>query len=205
MLSSSSAFLITPSAFMLDPYRPLSASLPSSPRQILSTMSRLEQEMDRMLDSVMDVTGGFLLPDEACRDPPASPVTNDPSPSDGEGGGAVMRLRPHFDIQSTSDRLLVTAATPGLAKDDIAVEVLEATGDVPPTLVISGRSSSKQTSEEPARVQASYAAFEKRVSLPPHTKPDMVEAKYDNGVLRVSVKRPEEELQAPPRHRIPLL
>ena len=99
------------------------------------------------------------------------------------GGGEYMNLP--VDIRQTDDAFVIEASVPGFRPED--VELLFDDG----VLTIKGQRSS--SSEE---AQGSYVRRERRrlsvfrqLALPAGVRADRISAKFDNGVLRVTLPR----------------
>lgn len=95
---------------------------------------------------------------------------------------------PAVNIAETKDAFEVTAELPGLDEKDIKVNL---DGN---RLVISGEK--KQESEQKDKnwhvVERSYGAFHRGILLPFEPGDNAVDATYEKGVLRVTVKKPAE-------------
>jgi len=191
-----------------------------SPRHMLQTMHALEHEADRILAGVLESS-------------PAMPASA--SASDSEGNLTTidsrphteLRLRPHFDVEDRADVFLITAATPGLRREDLSVEVVDG-ADGAAYLIVAGHSSSSlspQTDrssdgsacESPsstaatastastvstACLKAFYSKFERRIKLPSAVERDQVKATYENGLLSVIIpKNPKHQAL---RLRVPI-
>ncbi|EKX36298.1 hypothetical protein GUITHDRAFT_155280 [Guillardia theta CCMP2712] len=195
LVSLSQSYLLIPSPLLRSP-----VSILSSPRHLISSINRMEQDMDRMFDSLLSLSGS----DDEFFSHPLTLRTKHVNASEVHAGSVMMPLRPQFDIQSTKEHMLVSVVTPGLSRENVSVEVVEAGGTGSPSLLISGRTSSKMSGEGGKIQTSSSSSFEKRISLPPHTTPEMVEARFEEGVLKVTVKKPKEQ-QESLRHKIPLL
>ena len=104
---------------------------------------------------------------------------------------------PVVDIKETDKDLTFVCELPGLNEKDVEVEVREN------MLTISGKREfhEKETKEDYIRIERSYGAFQRTFSLEAPVKPDMVEAKFKDGLLTVVV--PKVELPQP--KKIPVL
>jgi len=95
---------------------------------------------------------------------------------------------PAVNIAETKDAIEVTADLPGLDEKDIKVNL---DGN---RLIISGEK--KQESEQKDKnwhiVERNYGAFHRGILLPFEPGDNAVEATYDKGVLRLTVKKPAE-------------
>jgi HSP20 family protein len=129
----------------------------------LAIMRRMNDEMDRMF-------GGFGFA---------------PWPS---GRGESWAFSPPIEVYEDKGKLTVRAELPGLSKDDLKVEVTDE------GLVISGerRNEDEQRGEGFYRSERSYGRFQRVIPLPDDvTDVDAAQAKFENGVLEVSLPVPE--------------
>lgn len=113
------------------------------------------------------------------------------SRSVGDGGGtAAASWTPAVDIVDQKDAIVLKAELPGLAVEDIDIEVHD---DV---LTISGERRFEETVEEGRyyRVERAYGRFSRSVGLPQNVKADAITASFDRGVLEVRVPKADEVL-----------
>lgn len=107
-------------------------------------------------------------------------------PRASKGAGGLALLKPSVDIDSTDAAYTITAEVPGVDEKDIKIEMMP-NG----TLSISGEK--RETREDKTqglyRVERSYGAFQRTLSLPDDADRDCVEASFKNGVLTVTVAR----------------
>jgi HSP20 family protein len=101
-----------------------------------------------------------------------------------EAGAEIM---PDVDLRETEKELILSASVPGLAKDDIDINV---TTD---RITISGeRKAEEEKPGEQYHVrQQSYGCFKASYALPTEVKPDHVKATYHNGILEVQMPKAE--------------
>ena len=114
-----------------------------------------------------------------------------------QGDSLELRLRPRIDWQETRDGFMLTAATPGLGKEDLAIEIVEADGAH--FLEISGQKNSSAgappsnsteaspSAGQPLALRTSYRSFSQRVRLPAGVDRASLQAKYENGLLVVTM------------------
>jgi HSP20 family protein len=104
-----------------------------------------------------------------------------------EGQSGTRMWSPALDIAERDDAYVVTAEIPGLRPEDIQVTLEDG------ALSISGeRKQEKESGDERFhRVERSYGAFRRMITLPSQVRSDGVEASYDNGVLKVVVPKAE--------------
>jgi len=100
-----------------------------------------------------------------------------------EGGGVAWT--PRADIYETDDEVVVNIEIPGVSRDAIDVRVADN------TLVIEGERPPEKGLKEEAfqRVARSYGPFVRRFSRPATVSVDSVAARYERGVLTVSLPK----------------
>ena len=104
------------------------------------------------------------------------------------GEEGTRRWMPAVDIRETPDALQLFVELPGVKKEDVTIT---AENNV---LTISGeRKFEKDVKDESFhRVERSYGTFSRSFTLPGNVKYDQVEAKFDNGVLALTLPKREE-------------
>lgn len=109
-------------------------------------------------------------------------------PVSANGNGAARRWIPAMDVTETDDELVLKADLPGLDRDDVAVEIKDG------VLTISGerKAEHREDSDGYFRVERAFGAFSRSVQLPEGVDADAVKARFDKGVLQVSVPKPQE-------------
>jgi HSP20 family protein len=92
-----------------------------------------------------------------------------------------------MDVFETEDRIVAEVELPGIEPDKVDVSVEDS------TLTVSGsREVTDQLKEENVhRVERRYGAFTRAITLPQTADTEKVEAKFDQGVLRVEVPKVE--------------
>jgi HSP20 family protein len=93
-----------------------------------------------------------------------------------------------MDVTETNDEFVVTAAIPGVAPDDVNIQIED---DV---LTISGefRKEEKSEAEHYIRQELRYGSFERALRLPPTIDADKADAQFEHGMLRLVLpKKPE--------------
>ncbi len=125
-------------------------------------ISTLRREMDRLFEDFFGDKGGFLA----------------------EAG----KWMPAVDVSETDDNIIVKAELPGMKSEDIDVSVQ---GDV---LVIKGEK--KEETEEKKEnfhlIERRRGEFARSIRIPVPVDQDKVSAKYENGVLAVTLPKKEE-------------
>ncbi len=101
--------------------------------------------------------------------------------------GRTMNI-PAVNITETKDDYRVVLAVPGMKKDDFKIDV---EGNM---LTIS--SEKEETREEKdkkfTRKEYNYSSFSRSFTLPNEILKDKIEAKYEDGLLKISLPRKEE-------------
>jgi HSP20 family protein len=126
-------------------------------------LTSLQNEMNRLFNTVFD-----------------TPTT--------ANGGTLRRWIPAMDLVETDDHFVLKADLPGLAEGDVSVEVEDN------VLTVSGerKSEHEDKREGYVRVERSYGAFRRSLTLPDGIDPEAVTASFDKGVLEVRIPKPEE-------------
>ncbi len=104
---------------------------------------------------------------------------------------------PAVNIKETDDLYQVEVAAPGLTKNDFKVEL-----DGNQLTISSEKSSENANAGEGrySRKEFSYQSFCRTFNLQKDVVDlDKIEAKYDNGLLQLSIPKKEEAKQKPPR------
>jgi HSP20 family protein len=103
-------------------------------------------------------------------------------------GGAARRWLPAMDVVETDEHFVLTADLPGLSEDDVNIEVEEN------VLTVSGerKAAHEDKREGFVRVERSYGAFRRSLTLPKGVDADAVSASFDKGVLEIRIPKPEE-------------
>lgn len=147
-------------------------------------MARLHQEMDRLFD-------------EAFRSFGAPSLFRDTEPF---GSESATLLRPRVDIREGEEDYRVSVEVPGVSEDDIKLRV---DGD---NLIISGEKHQEDTAKDKGkvhRVERSYGSFHRVLTLPQDARSDDIRARFENGVLNITVPR-DKSKQALEGRTIPI-
>lgn len=103
---------------------------------------------------------------------------------------------PAVNITEQKDNYQVSLAVPGMKKDDFKIDV---DGNM---LTIS--SEKEETKEEKdkkfTRKEYSYSSFSRSFTLPQEINKDNIEAKYEEGVLKIVLPRKEEAKKITAKH-----
>ena len=97
---------------------------------------------------------------------------------------------PSVNIKETSTDYVLEVAAPGLERKDFNIEVKN------DTLTISGeKEEEKEEKEEKngySRKEYSFNSFSRSFSLPENADESAIKAKYENGILRISIAKTKE-------------
>jgi HSP20 family protein len=128
-------------------------------------LNALQREMNELLDRF---SRGFGL-EETGRE---------------KGGG----MFPTVDVSETDKEIHVTAELPGMSEKDIDVSL---SGD---NLVIRGekKAEKEEKGEQFYRRETSFGSFYRTIPLPAEVEADKIEARYKNGVLRITLPKSAE-------------
>ena len=96
--------------------------------------------------------------------------------------------KPSADITETDDNYEVRAELPGVSKDDVQISVKDN------LLCIKGekRQEAMDDSKNYKRIERRYGTFERNFTLPPKVDADKINAEFNDGVLTLSIPKPEE-------------
>ena len=109
------------------------------------------------------------------------------APHRGETEVDTQDWAPSVDVSETDDTFEVRAELPGVAKDDLHVSVKDN------LLTLSGekRQENVDDTQNYRRVERRYGSFERRFTLPADVNTDDIKAEYTDGVLTLSIPKPE--------------
>lgn len=134
-------------------------------------ITHLHNEIDRLFD---DAFRGFPR-----RSLPAGWI----SPAWPESSSVA--LKPNLDIKDDEKSYTVTIEVPGVAKDDVDIEIDGS------ALKIRGekRQEKREEKESYHCIERSYGSFERVLSLPRDANPDNTDASFKDGVLTIKIER----------------
>ena len=141
----------------------------------------MNQEMDRLFSgSSADVSAYSGRPTAGSR---ASRSLDVSRPQRG-----MTEWSPQVEVRQNGNQITVCADLPGLAAKDIDIQVDDG------VLTISGerQQSTEDNREGYYRSERSYGAFSRSIPLPDGVNEDQIRAKFENGVLEVTVPVPEQ-------------
>jgi HSP20 family protein len=128
----------------------------------LRELNSLQSEMNRLFNTVFDA--------------PQS------------GNNLMRRWVPAMDLVEAGEHFVLRADLPGMSEEDISIEFEDG------TLTVSGeRKAEHEDSKEGFhRVERSFGAFSRSLTLPKGINADAVSASFDKGVLEIRIPKPEE-------------
>jgi len=96
---------------------------------------------------------------------------------------------PAVDVYETPDSVVVEVEAPGMKKEDIKITIED---DV---LRIHGEKKLEKENKDKNYyiVERSYGTFERAFKLPEYVDTEKIKAKFENGVLKISLPKKEEE------------
>ena len=98
------------------------------------------------------------------------------------------RWIPAMDLLETGDHLVLRADLPGLAEEDVEIEIKDN------VLTVSGErtAENEEKNEGYYRVERAFGSFSRSLTLPQGVDADRVQASFDKGVLEVLIPKPAE-------------
>jgi HSP20 family protein len=93
-----------------------------------------------------------------------------------------------MDLVETEDHYLLKADLPGMRQDEVAIEFNDG------TLTISGERNAEYERKEKGffRLERSFGKFSRSLTLPDGIDPDRIDASFHDGVLEVTIPKPEQ-------------
>lgn len=109
---------------------------------------------------------------------------------------ADRQLRPALDVMEDEDAIVVSIELPGIDKDAVNVSIEDG------VLSISGEKKTETEKDEANYhvIERSYGSFARSLTLPSHVAFDSADAKFENGVLIITL--PKQEQAKPKRLEI---
>ncbi|NEQ96469.1 MAG: Hsp20/alpha crystallin family protein [Cyanothece sp. SIO2G6] len=96
---------------------------------------------------------------------------------------------PAAELEETDEALVLRLEIPGINPDDLTVEVMAES-----VSIAGDRQSTAQTTENGAtRSEFRYGKFQRVIPLPTRIQNTKAEAKYENGILSLTLPKVEEE------------
>jgi HSP20 family protein len=110
------------------------------------------------------------------------------SRSRGDEGVSATTWTPAVDIYETADTIVMKAELPGVAREDIQIQINEN------TLTLQGeRRFAKDVQEENyLRLERAYGGFHRSFTLPATVQQDKIRALFKDGVLELTLPKAED-------------
>jgi HSP20 family protein len=96
---------------------------------------------------------------------------------------------PAVDIYESGDGIVLLAELPGVSKENVTVELNEN------ILTLKGERPADPSIKEEMyyRQERAYGTFQRSFTLQQNIQPDLIKAKFKNGVLEIEIPRPKNE------------
>ena len=98
----------------------------------------------------------------------------------------VARFRPTVDIAETDEAYEVEVGAPGMKKEDFTINVDKN------ILTISGKRENHNEKKDCHLMESAYGTFERSFTLPEFANVDDIQARYENGILKVHIPKDEK-------------
>ena len=113
----------------------------------------------------------------------------------GGAWGSMMNI-PAVNITEQKDEYQVSLAAPGMKKDDFKIDV-----DGNMLTISSEKEENKEENDKRyTRTESSYSSFSRSSTLPDEIDREKIEAKYEDGVLKISLPRKETAKKSAAKH-----
>ena len=103
--------------------------------------------------------------------------------------GGCAAYAPQVDVQETDDAIVISAALPGVKKENIEIEVKDG------RLILTGSASGEAEAEDNksgwVRREIVAGRFYRAFQLPSGMQSDKIEAKHNDGVLEIRIPKAE--------------
>ena len=102
---------------------------------------------------------------------------------------SMCAWRPPVDIYETENGIVLSAELPGVARENISVEVKDN------ILTLKGERTANPTlrNQNFYRQERCYGTFQRSFTLQQNIQPHLIKATFKNGVLEIEIPKPEEE------------
>jgi HSP20 family protein len=153
-------------------------NLPSTRSEGRSVWEPFDELHDRIDRIFSDFSRGFGMPD----------LWGDGDRMGGGMWGRGGQLNPSMEMHEENGKVMLFAELPGVDEKDIDISVQD------DMLTISGEKKAEVEHKEGEghRTERTYGKFSRSVSLPFDIDADHVEARFDKGVLKLTIPRPAD-------------
>ncbi len=103
-------------------------------------------------------------------------------------GAGLRRWMPAMDLVEGDDAFVLRADLPGLAEEDVSIEVEDR------VLTVSGERRAEHESEKEGfyRLERATGSFSRSLTLPEGVDAEAIAASFDKGVLEIRIPKPEQ-------------
>ncbi len=110
-------------------------------------------------------------------------------PAMGRGAAGLGGFAPSLDVRETEQGLEVSAELPGMSEQDIELRL---EGDL---LTLAGEKKDERTQDQGGLhlTERSFGRFQRAFRLPYRPEPGQVQARFDKGILRIALPRPQQQ------------
>ena len=170
------------------------------PHDTFDTLTRSMCELTRYADLLSRALADPKYQDAINKQSAASTQQSDAQPSSSAQPVHVL-LRPAIDWKETAEGFVLTASTPGLRKDELKVELVEASGawylevggetaaSSEPPKADNQSAQPQDPTKLPLDVRPRYRSFSEKVRLPAGVDREAMRATYEDGLLVVTMPR----------------
>ncbi len=132
-----------------------------------TTLDDISSDVERIFDSLVGRTVGNVF----------------------RGGNPQHKFSPNLDVVETANEFVVSVDLPGVKPEDVKVEVEDG------KLTVTGNRETvvQENAKHVHRVERSKGSFHRVVSLPRDIDADRIDARYENGVLHVTLPKSAEK------------
>jgi HSP20 family protein len=160
--------------------RTYSSAIRSPSSSPFSLMRRMAEDMDNLFEHFGLGRGALTFPSALgglSDDLWSTPALQQPA------------WTPQVEVLQRGDKIVVRADLPGIKKEDINVEVNDG------VLSISGERKDEREENRDGfyRTERSYGSFYRTIPLPDGVNADQVDAKFNDGVLELSLDAPKQQ------------
>lgn len=110
-------------------------------------------------------------------------------PAASRGAAAMGGFAPTLDVRKTEQGLEIAAELPGMSEQDVDLNL---EGDL---LTLSGEKKEERKQEQSGMhlTERSFGRFQRAFCLPYSPDPSQVQARFDKGVLHITLPRPQQQ------------
>ncbi len=104
-------------------------------------------------------------------------------------GGSTPTFNPRVDVLETEKEFQINLHVPGMSKTDFAIDLKE------DEIIISGerKFDDENKGKNYHRIESHYGSFRRSFHLPQVVDREKINAKYEDGVLRISLPKDEKK------------